>query len=187
MVKIITTEGGFLNYIPPTASTTGSEFGLVEMNNEVDNYWDDMTERRFILPFWKAKKMIKNSNIQQLAIKLTAFKDPSEVDGEWLSLNAITGETNSSSQSENNEEVIYYAFGQQLLNLFQKGFEDIKPLPPVDDRIINVRIGKRTKQAGDDELIEYGIFFILGEAKIHEGGPQAAHSASCGVRIPPGR
>lgn len=187
MVKIVGPWDGILNYkpdLPPIPNA--NDFGKIVMDNEVNAYWNGMTERRFTISFWKVKRLVEKSNINHLALKLTNYKDPFEVDGEWVSLNVESGESSTESV---NEEVIYYSLDKQLVIKFEEGFDDLSgdQKPEEEERTITARIGKVERQIEGETSYEHVIFFILGKNTFHIGTGQLGPSASCGAKIPPGQ
>ena len=161
------------------------------MNKEVTAYWDTVTEKRFVLPLWRAKVLCSKSNIQHLTLRITNFSQPTEVDGEWILLDADLGQslerTNNGSNTENSN-IHYFIFGKSLVNHLELAYDEMldEERPPEEERMIIARLGKQTIENGDNQEIQFVVFFILGEAKIHQGGEEGNYiSHACGTRIPP--
>jgi len=178
-VKIIKASDGFDLYDGLSQIPKDGIFLRSEMETGVTNYWAGHTERRFITPFWKVKKLIESSNLNQGAIKLTNYTDPEKIDGEWVVFdrNASVG---GGLNPLTNQNVAYFTFDDNLIGRLEEGFKFVKPPPPPkeQDRVIAARIGK----VGGTIV----VYFILGEVKLHfrfrgTGGGGYA----CGVRIPP--
>ena len=202
--KIISANDGIAFYDSISDASKEDTFIRSEMQVEVANYWAGHTERRFIIPFWKAKKLIQSSNIKQVAIKLTQYTEPAEVDGEWVSFNADVPSGNTDDDKiiaisegilkvvaniKEKEEIIYFTFGESLIAAFEEGFDliDPPPPPPEQKRTITARIGKVVNNLDDGTIEEIiGVFFILGEVKLHLNfAGVAGIGASCGAKIPP--
>ncbi len=191
MVKVITTQDGFLSFFPDGDPNTKGRFNLTEMDKEVGAYWDSVTEKRFVLPLWRAKALFSKSNIQQLTLRITDFSKSTEVDGEWLSLDADLGQSLEKRNNEVNAEdsnIHYFVFGKSLVDHLELAYDEMldDKRPPEEERMIVARLGKQTITNNGNQEIQFVVFFILGETKIHQGGDGGNFmSHSCGSRIPP--
>ncbi|MEM1327142.1 MAG: hypothetical protein AAGI23_14365 [Bacteroidota bacterium] len=92
-LRIESSADGFNTYNPidnlpiPIPNT----FLKAEMLQEVTNYWiDAQRERIFLIPFWKAEKLLANSNLGKIALKVYNIEDNCRIDAEWVSFNAET-------------------------------------------------------------------------------------------------
>lgn len=199
-IRIENSQEGKLFYKQTNDGNSPVLFSESDMNTDIERYWIiPELEKRFVIPFWKAERLLAKSNLKQLALKITDLEYPDIVDAEWVSfdsdlISAI--EEDSVAYTVNNsirsisvvvsnliptEDAAYFAFGNDIMDVFRGAYKDVGDVADdlIQDRTISARIGRNTNGIT-------AVFFILSETIMHTaGGSAAGPSLSCGTKFPP--
>ncbi len=164
-------------------------FTPLEMIEDVNRYWGiGQTEKIFVLPAWKAERLLAESNLNQFALKVSNIEDPANVDAEWISFNAdVNPVFTTSDADEKLKQVIIKVLHQvpQYLNaeddayfvLDQSVFDQFRPLFVGPLFSIVAKIGK-TPQGNEV------IYFILGQINLILDNGGGGPGATSGAKIP---
>lgn len=162
---------------------TNNDFN--NMQPRINTYWNGASrERTFPIPFWRLNQLFTLSTSEEVAFKVTDLRNPSLVNGEWVTFedgsDEVLGEPNIQSG------VTYF-----ILNEDQ--FEEIRTAvgnTPVQELAILGRIGETREEQQNEEgesVIVSTFFAFLYPARcqpIPPGG--SGGGASSGITLPPG-
>lgn len=168
-------------------------FNEGQMEEEIVAYWGiTQVEKMFPVPYWKAEQLMGQSNLKQLAFKVTNIEDPSIAEGEWVSFNAATtvaDNLNTGNQAlkdaagkiitiisnlVSSDSESYFVLNQELYSRLRDG---VIEQGNISLQTINARIGKTTTGV-------FVLYFILGGIQLHLAGT-GGEGPACGARIPP--
>jgi len=142
-----------------TKSSTDTTFDKDEMKQDILRLWKkEKNERRFVISFFQARHLIEQSNIKQIALKVTDPLSPNieKIYAEWVTMQAdIPSISNMPSTIEKwqellikiagtvpnhfgeDQEEIYFTIGEDVIESFFTGHKK-KPY----EMVIVGRIGK---------------------------------------------
>lgn len=192
----IETGHATLEQFPTGAS---NEFTPPVMEQEIINYWQDINnERLFLIPYWKAARLIAQSPSQQIALRVTHIEDPALVDAQWISYDpANPGKDASVStggvigyfqnlidilkrQLGDDPPVALFVFGEELFPL--NGNEGLKQFRPHRLMSLVGRIGRQN----NGNTNPTAAFILAGQIDIKIGPGSGGGGATSGAKIPPG-
>lgn len=170
------------------------KFTPPEMNSDVGRYWGSPTsEQLFILPFWKADRLIAQSPSKQLALRVTDIEDPALVDARWISYDSANPGRDAAEvtggvigyflnlievlkrQLGSDPPVTLFVFGEELYPA--SGENGLKHFKPYHQMNIVGRIGRNNA----DKTISY---ILAGNINLKTGPGTGGPGATTGAKIP---
>lgn len=195
-LRIESSAQGFSEYNPIPAFPQPDKFTADEMLEEVVRYWGNANaEYMATINFKTAEKLLANSNLGQIAVKVTNIEDPTKVEIEWISFNAVTAQSTSRIDNRNiakeiNQKITnlvnsffndgsqtetYFTFGADLMDQFRLAITQSGKSPVSET--INARIGQNNE--------EPFIFLIMGSIGLHLAPGAGGRGSICGAKLPP--
>lgn len=188
---IIESEFDTMHMGPPLDGT----FPATEINPNATRYWGNIPERRYVLPFWAADRLLADSPTGEIALKVRNIGNPALLEAEWVSFssNDPVGEVDTdesgggfiqwlidllkSLQSPPPEETVnYYVIGSSLYAV--SGNLNFRQFTPHSRMTIVARIG----ETPGGRIIVYFNVCELVQKGDGPGGP----GTSSGAKIPSG-
>lgn len=171
-------------------------FPFTEIKQNVERYWGDVPERRFVITFWQADRLIAQSPNNELALRVTNIDQPAQVDATWISFNAADPEGEASQNTGNSnwitrlidflegllpstppENPVYYVLGPALYPV--SGNNHFKQFTPHAEMTIVARLAKT---ADGKQFVYFNVCQL--DLKGDETG--GGGGATSGAKIPSG-
>jgi len=166
-------------------------FNETQMEEDIVRYWGNtFDEKFFIIPFWKAKELVNNSESNQVAFRVFDINNPSGVHTEWISYAPNSSDEFVQERVYDGDRQItvwitrlvtnlhqtFFVFGNDLLDLFEAAIVELRVIPKYE--FIIARLGETVGG-------ETTVYFILGKIELHLGPSAGGASNACGAKLPP--
>lgn len=173
-----------------SASEGSGLFTKDEMEKDIERYWGiSLSERVFIIPFWKAEQLIENSNLKMMALNVSNIENPSLVDAEWISFNVEENLPLVSTNTGDQIKEFIFRVAKQIPTAFSEPideacfafganlFDGLKSFKPHKKMTVAGRLGRTT--AGISV-----VYFVVGEITYKLEPGTGGGGATTGGKIP---